>query len=62
MVGVAEIGTTMKSLLTTVATTAARETGFVQRASKVTGALFVQTTVLGWLNNPDASQVSSQGR
>lgn len=55
MVSVAEIGAAMKSVLTTVATAAARETGFVQRASKLTGAVFVQTTVLGWLNNPDAS-------
>jgi len=55
MVSVAEIGAAMKSVLTTVATTAARESGFVQRASKLTGALFVQTTVLGWLNNPNAS-------
>lgn len=32
-----------------------RETGFVQRQSKLTGACFVQTLVLGWLANPTAS-------
>jgi len=32
-----------------------RETGFVQHKSKMTGACFVQTRVLGWLANPEAS-------
>jgi len=32
-----------------------RETGFVQRGSKMNGACFVQTLVLGWLDNPEAS-------
>jgi hypothetical protein len=29
--------------------------GFTQRKSKLSGAVFVQTLVLGWLNNPQAS-------
>lgn len=38
-----------------MADTFGRETGFVQRKSKMTGACFVQTLVLGWLDNPEAS-------
>jgi hypothetical protein len=33
----------------------ARETGWVRRRSKLTGALFLQTLVLGWLRAPAAS-------
>ncbi|MBV9691118.1 MAG: IS4 family transposase [Ktedonobacteraceae bacterium] len=36
----------------------ARQTGFVQRASKLTGERFVPTLVTAWLNNP---QVTRQG-
>ena len=36
----------------------ARQTGFVQRASKLTGGRFVQTLVTAWLNNP---QVTREG-
>jgi len=36
----------------------ARQTGFVQRASKLTGERFVQTLVTAWLNNP---QVTREG-
>lgn len=32
-----------------------RRTGFVQRASKLDGAGFVQTLTFGWLENPDAT-------
>jgi hypothetical protein len=31
-----------------------RATGFVQRRSKMTGAQFVKTVVLGWAANPEA--------
>jgi DDE family transposase len=34
----------------------ARETGFVQRASKLTGERFVQTLVLAWLKDPQATR------
>lgn len=34
----------------------ARQTGFVQRASKLTGERFVQTLVTAWLNNPQATR------
>lgn len=42
-------------LLTERADELGRETGFVQRGSKMTGAKFSQTTVLGWLTKPEAS-------
>ena len=45
----------MQTVLTTKADNAARETGFVQRESKVGGASFAQTLVLGWLQNPEAT-------
>jgi hypothetical protein len=45
----------LQGLLTTVADAAARESGFVRRARKVTGANFVQALVFGWLGRPDAS-------
>ena len=49
------VSTTLQTLLTTTANTLARETGFVQRASKLTGAAFVQMLLFGWLNNPQAT-------
>jgi hypothetical protein len=45
----------MQVVLTTVAEAAARAVGFVRRCRKWTGALFVQTPVLGWLGTPQAS-------
>ena len=42
-------------MFTTVADQAARETGFVQRHSKLSGARFVQALTFGWLGQPDAS-------
>jgi hypothetical protein len=45
----------LQPLVTTVADAAARESGFVRRVRKVTGAAFVQALVFGWLGRPDAS-------
>jgi hypothetical protein len=45
----------LQGLLTTTADAAAAESGFVQRARKVTGANFVQALVFGWLGRPGAS-------
>src|SRR5438874_11808920 len=42
-------------VLTTTAARAARATGFVQRQSKLTGPLFAQMLVFGWLNQPQSS-------
>ena len=55
MVSIAEIAQTMDSVVTESASALARSSGFVQRASKLTGPLFAKTLVLGWLGNPDAS-------
>jgi len=45
----------VQEVFTTTADPLARRTGFVQRTSKLTGALFAQTLVFGWLSNPQAS-------
>lgn len=55
MASVPEIGQAMKTLLSETAQRLGRETGFVQRASKLEGAGFAQTCVLGWSEHPDAS-------
>jgi hypothetical protein len=55
MSSVAEIGQAIQSVLSNVVDAAARETGFTQRASKLTGAKLAQTTVLGWLTRPAAT-------
>jgi hypothetical protein len=50
-----EVAQALRTVLTTRADEAARETRFVQRQSKLTGAAFVQTLTFGWLANPHAS-------
>lgn len=50
-----DLAQTLQTLFTDEADDAARQTGFVQRASALSGARFVQTLVFGWLHNPDAS-------
>ncbi|MBI1929082.1 IS4 family transposase [Candidatus Poribacteria bacterium] len=45
----------MQTVLTVVAETAARTTGFIKRYRKLTGATFVQALVFGWLSNPKAT-------
>jgi hypothetical protein len=52
---VTQVSHTLQQLVTTTANQLARETGFVQRASKLNGAAFVQTLLFGWLNNPQAT-------
>lgn len=52
---VAEIGQAMRSVLCGVGDRVARETGFTKRESKLSGAKFAQTTILGWLNKPEAT-------
>lgn len=56
MATIPQVSQAMQTVLTTVADTAARTSGFVQRCSKLTGALFTQTLVLGFLANPRASR------
>lgn len=50
-----EVAEKVWRILTTVATEVERSSGFVQRRSKLTGAVFVQTVVLGWLDKPAAT-------
>lgn len=53
MITIPEVAEAMQRVLTTTADALARRTGFVQRESKLTGALFVQTMVLGCLRKPE---------
>lgn len=55
MSSIPQIATALQTVLTEVATTAARETGLIRRERAMSGAQFVQTLVLGWLANPDAT-------
>jgi len=55
MTTIADLAQTLQEVLTTTADARARTTGFVQRASKLTGAAFVQALVFGWLSNPHAT-------
>lgn len=55
MITVPQIAGAMRRVLGDFADQAARTTGFVQRTSKLTGAMFAQSMVFGWLSKPDAS-------
>ena len=55
MTTVTQLTQALQEVFTTTADALARRTGFVQRTSKLTGALFAQTLVFGWLSNPQAS-------
>lgn len=55
MPSIRSISRALQHVLTPVANEAARESRCVQRQRKFSGATLVQTLVLGWLNNPDAS-------
>lgn len=50
-----EIVDLMHDVLDTYAAQTARSTGFVRRASKLTGPLFAQTLVFGWWSHPAAT-------
>lgn len=45
----------MQTILTIVADKMAVKTGFIKRLRKLTGSIFVQTLVFGWLSNPNAT-------
>lgn len=55
MATVHEIAECMQTVLKDEAERLGRETGFVQRKSKMMGAEFAQTLVFGWMSNPDAT-------
>jgi hypothetical protein len=52
MTSLPHVAHALQHVLTEVPDALARATGFCQRHSKLTAALFVQTTVLGWLAHP----------
>ena len=54
MNNITQVAEVIQTVLTTNIDNIARETGFVQRSSKLTGRVFVQATVFGWLANPCA--------
>lgn len=49
-----DLAATLQTLLTDEADEAARQARFIQRQRKLTGPIFVQTLVFGWLHNPQA--------
>jgi Transposase DDE domain len=56
MSNIAQVGEAMKRVLTTRAKELERQSGFVQRSTaQLDGPTFVQTTVFGWIDNPEAS-------
>ncbi|HEV3259576.1 MAG TPA: transposase, partial [Gemmataceae bacterium] len=52
---ISDVAEAMQIVLTSTANAAARNTRFVRRRSKLTGAAFVQTLTFGWLSNPQAT-------
>lgn len=56
MTTIPQVSQAMQTVLTSVADAAARTTKFVMRTSKLTGALFTQALVLGFLANPRATR------
>lgn len=55
MTTIPQLAEVLQRLLTSTADQIADETGFVQRRSKMSGALFCQTLVMGWLAKATAS-------
>ncbi len=53
---IAQVSACLRGLLGPQAEQIARETGLVQRRSKLTGAKFVQALTFGWLAHPDATR------
>lgn len=52
---ISSVAAAMQTVLTSVADSAAKTSGFIKRTRKLTGATFVQTLVFSWLANPDAT-------
>jgi hypothetical protein len=55
MTDISTLAPKIQTFFNQTANQVARATGFVARASKVTGALFLQTLTFGFLDDPDAS-------
>jgi hypothetical protein len=54
MATIADVAGALRAVLTSAADAAAEATGFVRRRSKVSGSVFAQALVFGWLANPRA--------
>ncbi|MEM9777908.1 MAG: IS4 family transposase [Chloroflexota bacterium] len=54
---ISQIAASMKQAIATNLDIDGLETGFTQRSSKLTASGFVQSIVMGWLNNPEATLV-----
>ena len=52
---VTQLAASMQKVLSEDAEQLGRSTGFIQRQRKLSGSVFAQTLVLGWLAKPDAS-------
>src|ERR1700732_2174149 len=50
-----EVAAALVDVFSSVACRAARQSGFVQRESKLSGEAFVQALTFGWLQNPRAT-------
>lgn len=55
MTSIPQVSAIVQQLLTDSANAAAERSGFSKRRSKISGALFVQALVFGWLANPEAT-------
>ena len=55
MTDISTVAPKIQTFFNRIANQVARATGFVERASKLTGALFLQTLTFGFLDDPDAS-------
>ena len=55
MTSIPHLSAIVQQLVTETATAIAEASGFSKRPSKITGAVFVQTLVFGWLANPEAT-------
>src|SRR6516164_2035809 len=55
MTSLLELARALQTVFTESAEQLARQTGFVRRSSKLTGAVFAQTVVFTWLADPEAT-------
>jgi hypothetical protein len=55
MTTIAQVSTALQYVLQEVAEKAGRDSGFIKRERKLSGASFVQTLVFGWMANPSGS-------
>jgi len=56
MTTILQLQPVLQTLFTTTANQIARQTGFIQRQRKLTGAHFLQATVFGWLHHAQATR------